>query len=92
MSEESQKYHLSVRLCYSRKLSALAKSRRSQNPYWLTFDPYVIPLLDGDMQLSRWEEMDVSVPNQDSFEAGKASVQTQGGEEEVVVGEESHDR
>ncbi|KAL7415717.1 hypothetical protein BDY24DRAFT_267759 [Mrakia frigida] len=27
------------------------------NPYWKTFDPYVIPLLDGDMDLTRWEEL-----------------------------------
>jgi hypothetical protein len=31
----------------------------------------VIPLLDGDMDLTRWEEMPVPTPNQDSFEAGK---------------------
>ncbi|CDZ98036.1 Dimeric alpha-beta barrel [Phaffia rhodozyma] len=27
-----------------------------ENPYWKTFDPYVIPLLDGDMDLTRWNE------------------------------------
>ncbi|RSH81199.1 uncharacterized protein EHS24_008636 [Apiotrichum porosum] len=27
------------------------------NPYWKTFDPYVIPLLAGPMDLTRWEEM-----------------------------------
>ncbi|KAM0753233.1 hypothetical protein T439DRAFT_323870 [Meredithblackwellia eburnea MCA 4105] len=37
-----------------------------ENPYWKTFDPFVVPLLDGPMDLTRWEEMPVSVPNQDS--------------------------
>ncbi len=32
---------------------------------------YVIPLLDGDMDLTRWEEMPVPTPNQDSFVAGQ---------------------
>ncbi|KAJ9111379.1 hypothetical protein QFC19_001147 [Naganishia cerealis] len=27
------------------------------NPYWKTFDPYVLPLLAKPMDLSRWEEM-----------------------------------
>ena len=27
------------------------------NPYWKTFDPYVIPLLSKDMDLSRHEEL-----------------------------------
>ena len=27
------------------------------NPYWKTFDPYVIPLLAKPMDLTRWEEM-----------------------------------
>ena len=30
------------------------------NPYWKTFDPYVIPLLDGPMDLRRHEELDTS--------------------------------
>jgi len=30
------------------------------NPYWKTFDPYVIPLLDGPMDLRRFEELDTS--------------------------------
>ncbi|SCZ89255.1 BZ3500_MvSof-1268-A1-R1_Chr1-1g01061 [Microbotryum saponariae] len=42
-----------------------------ENPYWLTFNPYVIPLLDGPMDLTRWEELPVPEPNQDSFEAGQ---------------------
>ncbi|SGY61595.1 BQ5605_C007g04573 [Microbotryum silenes-dioicae] len=42
-----------------------------ENPYWLTFDPYVIPLLDGPMDLTRWEELPVPEPNQNSFEAGQ---------------------
>ncbi|EIW72228.1 hypothetical protein M231_05745 [Tremella mesenterica] len=27
------------------------------NPYWKTFDPYVVPLLAKPMDLTRWEEM-----------------------------------
>lgn len=27
------------------------------NPYWKTFDPYVLPLLDGPIELSRHEEL-----------------------------------
>ena len=30
------------------------------NPYWKTFDPYVKPLLEGDMDLRRFEELDTS--------------------------------
>jgi len=32
-----------------------------ENPYWKTFDPYVIPLLEGGkMDLRRYEELDTS--------------------------------
>ncbi|EHL03073.1 hypothetical protein M7I_1047 [Glarea lozoyensis 74030] len=31
-----------------------------ENPYWKTFDPYVIPLLDKGMDLRRHEELDTS--------------------------------
>jgi quinol monooxygenase YgiN len=31
-----------------------------ENPYWKTFDPYVIPLLDGPMDLRRFEELDTT--------------------------------
>jgi len=31
-----------------------------ENPYWKTFDPYVIPLLDRDMDLRRSNELDTS--------------------------------
>ncbi|KAJ9641795.1 hypothetical protein H2199_005008 [Coniosporium tulheliwenetii] len=31
-----------------------------ENPYWKTFDPYVKPLLDGDMDLRRYYEIDTS--------------------------------
>nr|XP_019003306.1 uncharacterized protein I203_04344 [Kwoniella mangroviensis CBS 8507]OCF66767.1 hypothetical protein I203_04344 [Kwoniella mangroviensis CBS 8507] len=27
------------------------------NPYWKTFDPYVVPRLAKPMGLTRWEEM-----------------------------------
>ena len=30
------------------------------NPYWKTFDPYVLPLLDKPMDLRRYEELDTS--------------------------------
>lgn len=30
------------------------------NPYWKTFDPYVLPLLEGKMDLRRNEELDTS--------------------------------
>ncbi|ORY33474.1 hypothetical protein BCR39DRAFT_463658 [Naematelia encephala] len=28
-----------------------------ENPYWKTFDPYVVPLLSKPMDLTRWEEL-----------------------------------
>ncbi|KAL8281844.1 hypothetical protein RB597_009519 [Gaeumannomyces tritici] len=31
-----------------------------ENPYWKTFDPYVIPLLEKPMDLRRHEELDTS--------------------------------
>ncbi|KAK1688473.1 hypothetical protein BDP55DRAFT_656010 [Colletotrichum godetiae] len=31
-----------------------------ENPYWKTFDPYVKPLLDREMDLRRHEELDTS--------------------------------
>lgn len=31
-----------------------------ENPYWKTFDPYVIPLLEKPMDLRRFEELDTS--------------------------------
>ncbi|KAK7977604.1 hypothetical protein PG984_006002 [Apiospora sp. TS-2023a] len=31
-----------------------------ENPYWKTFDPYVLPLLAKDMDLRRHEELDTS--------------------------------
>ncbi|CAE6532539.1 unnamed protein product [Rhizoctonia solani] len=39
-----------------------------ENPYWATFDPYVQPLLSHPIHenLTRWEELDVPVKNQDS--------------------------
>lgn len=29
-----------------------------ENPYWKTFDPYVLPLLDREMDLRRNNELD----------------------------------
>ncbi|QRV91851.1 ATP phosphoribosyltransferase [Ceratobasidium sp. AG-Ba] len=39
-----------------------------ENPYWATFDPYVVPLLSHPIHenLTRWEELGVPVRNQDS--------------------------
>lgn len=31
-----------------------------ENPYWQTFDKYVIPLLDREMDLRRYNELDTS--------------------------------
>lgn len=31
-----------------------------ENPYWKTFDPYVVPLLGKPMDLRRHEELDIS--------------------------------
>ncbi|MCJ1471547.1 hypothetical protein MMC13_000187 [Lambiella insularis] len=31
-----------------------------ENPYWKTFDPYVTPLLEKPIELSRHEELDTS--------------------------------
>ncbi|TGO23271.1 hypothetical protein BPAE_0138g00240 [Botrytis paeoniae] len=31
-----------------------------ENPYWKTFDPYVVPLLAKPMDLRRHEELDIS--------------------------------
>ena len=31
-----------------------------ENPYWKTFDPFVKPLLEGEMDLRRYEELDTS--------------------------------
>jgi hypothetical protein len=32
-----------------------------QNPYWKTFDPFVIPLLEQPMDLRRFEELDTNL-------------------------------
>ncbi|KAJ7292586.1 hypothetical protein C8J57DRAFT_1266422 [Mycena rebaudengoi] len=49
-----------------RFLNESSQQYHLNNPYWKTFDPYVMPLLEGNMDLTRWEEMDVEGPNQDS--------------------------
>ncbi|CAI5744289.1 unnamed protein product [Peronospora destructor] len=33
-----------------------------ENPYWKTFDPYVVPLLDKPMDLRRFNELDTNKP------------------------------
>lgn len=37
-----------------------SQSYHLNNPYWKTFDPYVKPLLEGEMDLRRFEELDTS--------------------------------
>ncbi|SCV71494.1 BQ2448_3082 [Microbotryum intermedium] len=80
VNEASQKYHLEVRALLSadeifQSVLAGDRSSRAHNPYWLTFDPFVIPLSDGDLDLTRWEELPVPEPNQHSFEAGRKALQ-----------------
>ncbi|KAF2134762.1 hypothetical protein P153DRAFT_362497 [Dothidotthia symphoricarpi CBS 119687] len=41
-----------------RYLQESSQKYHLENPYWKTFDPYVIPLLAQDMDLRRLEEMD----------------------------------
>ncbi|KAK4685466.1 hypothetical protein P7C73_g4682, partial [Tremellales sp. Uapishka_1] len=62
--ESSQQYHLGnpVSRDYGsereKEWGLMVGRHSSRSPqYWKTFDPYVIPLLDGDMDLTRWEEM-----------------------------------
>jgi len=43
-----------------RYLQESSQQYHLSNPYWKTFDPYVIPLLDKEMDLRRWEELDTS--------------------------------
>lgn len=46
-----------VELIYGRLQS---QKYHLENPYWKTFDPYVVPLLDRKMDLRRHEELDTS--------------------------------
>jgi quinol monooxygenase YgiN len=43
-----------------RYLQESSQQYHLNNPYWKTFDPYVMPLLDAPMDLRRLEEMDTS--------------------------------
>lgn len=48
-------------LCPSSTVRSLGEYRyHLENPYWKTFDPYVIPLLEKDMDLRRYNELDTS--------------------------------
>ncbi|KAI5278291.1 hypothetical protein KEM54_004695 [Ascosphaera aggregata] len=40
-----------------RYLQESSQKYHLENPYWKTFDPYVIPLLEKDMDLRRFEEL-----------------------------------
>lgn len=56
---------VSLKLAHTPSKSPPTSSPQSQkyhleNPYWKTFDPYVKPLLDGDMDLRRYHEIDTS--------------------------------
>ena len=46
----------------SSNLRCLLQSQKYhlENPYWKTFDPYVVPLLEKPMDLRRHEELDTS--------------------------------
>ncbi|KAH7113272.1 hypothetical protein B0J11DRAFT_446288 [Dendryphion nanum] len=41
-----------------RYLNEESQKYHLENPYWKTFDPYVIPLLEKDMDLRRAEELE----------------------------------
>ncbi|KAB2104285.1 hypothetical protein AG0111_0g7512 [Alternaria gaisen] len=44
-----------------RYLKESSQQYHLNNPYWKTFDPYVIPLLAAPMDLRRLEELDTTV-------------------------------
>ncbi|KAL4796661.1 hypothetical protein BDV19DRAFT_360751 [Aspergillus venezuelensis] len=46
-----------------RYLNEASQSYHLNNPYWKTFDPYVIPLLEKEMDLRRFEEMEGQAPS-----------------------------
>ncbi|KAJ5698296.1 hypothetical protein N7462_000301 [Penicillium macrosclerotiorum] len=46
-----------------RYLQESSQEYHLNNPYWKTFDPYVIPLLEKEMDLRRFEELVPQVPN-----------------------------
>lgn len=41
-----------------RYLNEGSQTYHLNNPYWKTFDPYVIPLLEKEMDLRRFEELE----------------------------------
>lgn len=64
-----RKFSFSKPLVSSSRLGIVADVFRKQsqkyhleNPYWKTFDPYVVPLLDKEMDLRRFHELDTSKP------------------------------
>ncbi|KAF1849130.1 uncharacterized protein K460DRAFT_330797 [Cucurbitaria berberidis CBS 394.84] len=44
-----------------RYLQESSQKYHLENPYWKTFDPYVLPLLEKPMDLRRLEELDTTV-------------------------------
>ena len=53
---KTETYHIQV----ERYEHESSQQYHLSNPYWKTFDPYVLPLLDGPMDLRRFEELDTS--------------------------------
>ncbi|KAK6609349.1 hypothetical protein H4I96_03280 [Botrytis cinerea] len=43
-----------------RAFTIVERFEQESNPYWQTFDPYVVPLLGKPMDLRRHEELDIS--------------------------------
>ncbi|KAK5121270.1 hypothetical protein LTR85_005436 [Meristemomyces frigidus] len=57
MQSESNKRAFTIVERYAHESS---QKYHLENPYWQTFDKYVIPLLDRDMDLRRYNELDTS--------------------------------
>ncbi|KAK5134700.1 hypothetical protein LTR08_006215 [Meristemomyces frigidus] len=57
MQSESDKRAFTIVERYAHKSS---QKYHLENPYWKTFDGYVIPLLERDMDLRRFNELDTS--------------------------------
>ncbi|KAK6392645.1 hypothetical protein LTR65_003418 [Meristemomyces frigidus] len=57
MQSESDKRAFTIVERYAHESS---QKYHLENPYWQTFDKYVIPLLDRDMDLRRYNELDTT--------------------------------
>jgi quinol monooxygenase YgiN len=58
MQSVSDEHEFTIVERYERETS---QKYHLENPYWQTFDPYVLPLLEKPMDLRRFEELDTSV-------------------------------